>query len=612
MLGRTPADWSGRRHVTFDAWITLGVLVATFGVLAFDRMPAAAAMGTAVGVLLLADVVDQDQALSGLSSSAPVTIAALYVIAGAATVTGALSPLIDRVLAGPAHVAQHDHSLGTRSRLGRLALATGALSAVLPNTPLVALAAPRVVTWCRRADVSASPYLIPLSYAAVFGGVITVIGTSTNLVVSDLLVAAGGKPLGVFEISGVGLPVAAVGVAVLVLTAPRLLRHRHGTGSDLDRAAQPYTIALRVDRDGPLVGVTVETAGLRQLHGVFLAGVERAGVVVPSRPGTVLNAGDVCYFAGDVVDVVDLLEIDGLTSAEDAHLVGAGDRLDAGLYEAVVSERSELAGSTLREVGFRARYDAAVLAIRRHDDLLPGKLGAVVLRPGDVLLVLATPEFGRQWRAHGDFSVIASLETSPPVRPRRAGVVVAAIVGMVALSVADVVDLMEAALLAAALLIALGVVSVTEARRSVNLNVVLTIAMSISLGTAVAVSGLAAEMATVLGNLGDPFGDIGRLVAVLVATMILTELLSNNAAAALMLPVATATALEAGLDTRSFAIVVLVGASCSFLSPIGYQTNLMVYGLGGYSFSDFTRVGAPLSLVTLIVTPIVVPLVLGI
>ncbi len=598
--------------MTTDAWITLAVLVVTFGVLAFDRLPAAAAMGAAVGVLLLAGVVDQTQALSGLSSSAPVTIAALYVLAGAATVTGALSPLIDAVLSGSRSSSRTDPRRGSSARLGRLAVAAGALSAVLPNTPLVALAAPRVVTWCRRAGVSASPYLIPLSYAAVLGGVVTVIGTSTNLVVSDLLVAQGEAPLGVFEITGVGLPVAVTGIAVLVVTAPRMLGHRRSGIDRADDATQPYTIAMRVEPDGPLVGRTIDGAGLRHLHGVFLAGIERGGAVVPSRPGTVLGAGDVCYFAGDVVDVVDLLEIPGLTSAEESHLIGAADRPDAGLFEAVVSERSELAGSTLRDAGFRARYDAAVLAIRRHDSDLPGKLGAVVLRPGDVLLVLATPEFERQWRGHGDFSVIAQLDAPPPVRRKRAGVVIAAIVAMVALTVTNVLDLMEAALVVAIALVALRVISATEARRAVNLNVVLTIAMSISLGTAVAVSGLAAEMATVLGDLGDPFGDIGRLVAVLAATMILTELLSNNAAAALMLPVATATALDAGLDPRSFAIVVLIGASCSFLSPIGYQTNLMVYGLGGYKFRDFTLVGLPLTLVTLVVTPIVVPLVLGI
>jgi len=599
--------------MTADAWITLAVLVATFGVLAFDRLPTAAAMGAAVGVLLLTDVVDQGEALAGLSASAPVTIAALYVLAGAATVTGALSPLIDRVLAGRSSngAAGGTAQRGDAGRLGRLAVLSAGMSAVLPNTPLVALTAPRVVTWCRRTGLSPSPYLIPLSYAAVFGGVVTVIGTSTNLVVSDLLVASGAEPLGVFEITGVGLPVAAVGVLVLVLTAPRLLRHRIDDPPSVGDPSQPYTMALTVEPGGPLVGRTVDGAGLRHLRGVFLAGVERAGAVIPARPGTVLGAGDVCYFAGDVVDVVDLLEIEGFASAEHAHLVGAGDRPDAGLFEAVVSERSELAGTTLRDAGFRARYDAAVLAIRRHDDVLPGKLGDVVLRPGDVLLVLAMPEFERQWRGHGDFSVIASLDAPPPARNHRAPAVVVAIVAMVAAVVAGLLDLMEASLLAVAALVAFRVISVTEARRAVNLNVVLTIAMSISLGTAVGVSGLAAEMAAVLGGVGDPFGDVGRLVAVLATTMVMTELLSNNAAAALMIPVATATALEGGLDPRAFAIVVLIGASCSFLSPIGYQTNLMVYGLGGYRFRDFTVVGAPLTLVTLVVTPVVLPLVVG-
>jgi di/tricarboxylate transporter len=602
--------------VTTDAWITLVVLTITFAVLAFDRLPTAAAMGAAVGVLLLAGVVEQGEALSGLASSAPVTIAALYVVAGAATVTGALSPLIDRVLRGGAPREHADAGSGDGdaahgARLGRLSAATGAMSAILPNTPLVALAAPRVVTWCRRAGVSSSPYLMPMSYAAVLGGVVTVIGTSTNLVVSDLLAAGGGEPLGVFEITPVGLPVAVVGIVVLMLTAPRLLRATAATDA-APGAVQPYTIALTVQPDGPLVGRTIEQAGLRHLHGVFLAGVERAGTLVAARPGTVLGPGDTCYFAGDVVDVVDLFDVPGLASAEHVHLAGAADRLDAALFEAVVSERGELAGATLRDAGFRARYDAAVVAIRRHDDDLPGKLGSVTLRPGDVLLVLASPEFERQWRGHGDFSVIASLETATPARRGRTGVVIAAIVTMVGLVVTNVVDLMEASLLAAAALVGLGVISVNEARRSVDLNVVLTIAMSISLGTAVSVSGLAAEMATVLGNLGDPFGGMGRLVAVLVGTMILTELLSNNAAAALMLPAAIATALEAGLDPRAFAIAVLVGASCSFLSPIGYQTNLMVYGLGGYRFRDFTLVGLPLTLVTLVVTPIAINLTIGI
>ncbi len=586
-----------------DAWLTLVVLVATFAVLVLDRVPTAAGLGAAVFALLLLGVVDQDQALTGLSSSAPVTIAALYVLAGAATATGALTPVIDRLLEAGGR--------GERARLTGIATAAAGFSAVLPNTPLVALAAPRVVTWSRRTGRSPATYLMPLSFAAVLGGVITVIGTSTNLVVSDLLVAAGGEPLDVFEITGAGLPVAIVGVFVLVATAPRLLGRRRPV-DELDERAQRYTMAMRVDADGPLVGQTIGDAALRDLAGVFLAGIERDGRIVTARPETRLGADDLCYFVGDVDNIVDVMEVRGLSSAERPHLDGALERPGSALYEVVVSERSELAGSTLRAIGFRARFDAAVLAIRRHDDEVPGKLGTVELRPGDVLLLLAGPEFGRRFRGHRDFSVVAPLSTAPPPRRSSAALVLAAIAAMVVLAVSGALSLLEASLLAAGAVVALRAISLTEARRAVNLNVVLTIAMAISLGTAVAVSGLAAEFASVLESIGDPFGQTGQIVAVLVATMLLTEVLSNNAAAAVMLPVATATALDAGLDPRSMAIVVLIGASCSFLSPLGYQTNLMVYGLGGYRFGDFTRVGAPLTLATVVVTPIVVPLFIGV
>jgi di/tricarboxylate transporter len=549
-----------------------------------------------------------------------VTIAALYVLAGAATLTGALSPVIDRVLDGRRPRADGPPPMSEsmldrpeiddnqRSRLVRLSGVTAGMSAFIPNTPLVALAAPRIVTWCRRNGRSASLLLMPLSFASVLGGVITVIGTSTNLVISDLLVDAGGEPLGVFEMTPVGLPVAIVGVGVLMLTAPVILRTRRSPTAAASTSAHRYTIALVVDADGPLAGATIEEAGMRHLHGVFLAGVERGGHLVTARPETRLGAGDTCYFAGDVSDIVDLTEMRGLTIAEQRHIEEAGERTDAGLYEVVVSERSELAGRTLSEVGFRARHDAAVLAIRRHDDDLPGKLGAVRLRAGDVLLVLATPEFDRQWRGHGDFSVIAALDAPAPPRGSNAWLVLVAIAVMIGLAVSNVVDLMESAVLAAAALVLLRVISVTEARRSVNLNVVFTIAMSISLGTAVATSGLATEIGSWLSEVGDPFGDSGKVVAVLVATMILTELLTNNAAAAVMLPVATVTALESGLDPRAMALVVLIGASCSFLFPIGYQTNLIVYGLGGYRFTDFTRLGLPLTIATIIVTPLALPL----
>jgi di/tricarboxylate transporter len=226
------------------------------------------------------------------------------------------------------------------------------------------------------------------------------------------------------------------------------------------------------------------------------------------------------------------------------------------------------------------------------------------------LLVLAGADFAQRSRQRGDFALIASLDEQPPPRRQRAWIAIVAMLSVVVLAVTEVVSLLEASVGAAVAVVALRVVDPLEARRAVNLDVVLTIALSISLGTAVESSGLAAQLAATLGRLGEPFGVVGVVAALLVATMVLTELVSNNAAAAVMLPVAASLAVERALDLRTLAIVVLIGASCSFLTPIGYQTNLMVYGLGGYRFTDFTRLGAPLTLVVAAVTVALVPLVL--
>jgi len=587
--------------MTVDAWVTLGVLVALLVVLATERVSALSAMGAAVLVLLFARVITEEQAVGGLSNSAPVTIAALYVLAGAASATGALGSLTDRLVGG---------GRSRRAEIGRLAVSTAAMSAFVPNTPLVAMLAPRVVAWCRRTGRSPSSFLMPLSYAAVFGGVVTLMGTSTNLVVSDLLAANGDKRLGLFEITPAGLAVAVVGVLSMVVLVPFLLRDRVPVDESLLETARRFTVAMRVATDGPLPGKTVAEGGLRNLHGVFLVAVEREGEIEQATPDLRLHADDTLYFSGDVSRVIDLQAMQGLVSAEQPHLIGTVDGLDTSLFEAVVSERSELAGATLRDVGFRARFGAAVLAINRASAQVPGKLGSITLRPGDVLLVLAHRDFSTTWRTGSDFSVIAALDEPPPPRPARAWLVSIAFLAMIALTATEVLSLLEASIAAAASMIVLRVISPREARRSVNLNVVLMMALSVPLGSAVAASGLAGEVALLLGHVGDPFGDIGRLGAVLIATMILTEPLSNNGAAAVMFPIAVATALDAGLDPRAFVVAVLIGASCSFLTPIGYQTNMMVYGLGGYRFGDFARLGAPLTLITAATTLAVLPLVI--
>ncbi len=579
--------------MTADSWITLGVLVVTGLVLVRDRFPAVIVLGGAVVALLFAGVIDQDIALSGLSSPAPATIAALYVIAGAATVTGALNVLVDRLLG--------------KGSLLRLVSGTAALSAFVPNTPLVAMTAPRLVRSCQRQGVSASRYLMPLSFAGLLGGTITLIGTSTNLVVSDLVTQAGQEPLGVFEITVVGLPVAIMGTIVLTTVGARLLPDRVGTGADVDRRGREFQMAARVDPHGPIHGRTVAESGLRGLDGAFLAMIERQRVdgtttTIAASPDTVLEAGDVCCFLGDSTRMIDLHEIAGLTSLERSQLAVA-EGPDTRVFEAVVSPSSRLIGATLKSADFRTRYGGAVMAVHRADGEVAGQLGRIQLRAGDVLLVLASASFGRRWRGDLDFSLVAAVNDPPPSRRHRAWLPLVVVVVMVAVAAAGWLTLFEAAL-GGAIVVVLGrVISAREAWQSINLGVVLTMAVAISLGGAVTASGLADEIASGLGSdVVTGAGGVGLIVGIMLITVALTELVTNTAAAALMVPIGLSAAAEAGEDPRAVAIAVLIAASCSFLSPIGYQTNLMVYGLGGYKFTDFARVGFPLTISTIVTT----------
>ncbi|HSK15057.1 MAG TPA: SLC13 family permease [Gaiellaceae bacterium] len=586
----------------WQAWFTLAVVVATVGVLVSERVAPAFAVLGAVTVLLVVGVVDAEQAFSGFSNPAPLTVAALYVLAGAVQKTRALDRVAGRLL------GEGNSARGERARLGRVLVPTALSSAVLNNTPIVAMVAQAIVSWARQTGRSPSRYLIPVSFAAILGGTLTLIGTSTNLVVSGLLQEAGERPLGLFEIGKVGLPVAVVGLALLVFVAPRLLPTRRSPGDELEADAREFTVELLVAPRSPLAGRTVAEAGLRALQGVFLVEIERDGRgITPVSPEEVLAEGDRLTFAGNASRILDLQERPGLASAEERHFFAAGGALRRRFYEAVIAEGSPLAGSTLKEVGFRSRYGAAVVAIHRAGARVPSKLGDVRLRAGDVLLVLGDPGF-RRWLDRRDFLVVAPFASDPPPRKERAPIVGLTVLALLVLVGTGVLDILAAALLAAFALVALRVLTPGEARDSVDLNVILVIAGSFGLGQAIRTSGLAAEVAdVVISPLGE-LGDVGLLVGVIVATVILTELITNNAAAVLVFPVAIATAQQAGLDPRPFAIGVALGASASFLTPIGYQTNTMVYGIGGYRFGDFARVGLPLTLAMILIGTLVIPL----
>jgi di/tricarboxylate transporter len=586
----------------WEAWVTLLVVVVTVTLLVWERVAPPLAVLGALTFLLVAGVIDTEQAFAGFSNSAPLTVAALYVLAAAVEKTGALERLALRVVGG------EDGRPSERGMLTRLLAPSAGMSAFMNNTPIVAMVAPAIVSWTRRTGRSPSRYLMPMSYAVILGGCVTLIGTSTNLVVAGLMEEDGQRPMGLFEIGKVGLPVAVAGLALLVLLTPRLLPLRRAPSEAFEVDAREFTVEMIV-AGSPPAGRSVAEAGLRNLEGVYLVEIERDGrKIAPVGPDEVLAEGDRLTFAGNVGRILDLQQRSGLVSAEEPHFSVAGSATRRRLFEAVVATGSPLDGATLRRSGFRGRYGAAVLAIHRAGERVPGKLGEVELRAGDVLLLLADSGFRRRWLNDPSFLVIAPLAAEAFPRREKAPLVGVIIVGLLVLVGTGVLDVLVAAILAAFLVVALGVLSPAEARNAVDLNIVVLIATSFGLGEAIRSSGLAESAAErVVGPL-EALGDVGLLLGVLVATMIVTELVTNNAAAILMFPIAMATAGEAGLDPRGFAFAVALAASLSFLTPIGYQTNTMVYGMGGYRFGDFARLGAPLTVLAILLEALLIPI----
>lgn len=580
--------------MSWEAWFALFVLAAIVIALMIDlAQPAAVVFGGLV-VLLLSGVLEASEALTGFGNPAPATVAAFYVVAGGVERTGLVHRLVEGLMGQTA---------ADRGALARLVVPTAVASSVFNNTPIVAMAVPALGRWTARAGRPLSALLMPLSFAAILGGMVTVIGTSTHIVVSGLLVEAGYEPFGFFEVAKVGLPIAVVGIVILIGLAPVLLPERRSARSDVEDARE-YTVEMVVVPDGPVDGATVAEASLRHLAGVFLAQVERDGDVVGLvGPDFVLKGLDTLRFVGNAQDVTDLHERPGLAPAVATDGMIHKGRL--AFFEAVVGVGSALSGTSLRSIGFRDRFQGVVLAIHRADRRVAGKLGEVRLKVGDTLLVLAPASFRSTWAGSGEFAMITRLDSGDPFRSTKRLPAFTVAATSIALAATGATSFLEAALIGAFGMVITGVVSSSEARRSVNLDVVVLIAASFGIGVAIVKTGLAGQLADTLVSATAGAPNVVVFATIAIMTMTLTELVTNNGAAVLALPIGLAVANEVGLDQRTMAVVVSVAASASFLTPIGYQTNTMVWGPGGYRFSDYSRLGIPLTLTTLAVVAIV-------
>jgi di/tricarboxylate transporter len=600
---------------TFDAWVTLGVLAAIFVLLVTNALSAEIVMLLGLAALLFAGVLSTREALAGFANEGMMTVAVLYVVVAGLRETGVMGWLAQRVFGRP------KTTLGAQLRM---MIPVAGASAFMNNTPLVAALMPAVVEWAKKLEIPASKLLMPLSFATILGGLCTLIGTSTNVVIAGLMresLASGEleRSMGFFTLTSVGVPCAVAGMAYMAVASRWLLPAREPALRQMDDP-RAYTVEMRVEPKGQVAGQTIEQAGLRHLAGMYLAEVEREGEVFAAvEPTFRLRADDQLVFVGIVDSVVELQRIRGLVPATSQVFELEGPRSGRTLIEAVVSDRCPLLGQSIREARFRSQYNAAVIAVARSGERLRQKIGDIVLEPGDTLLLEAQPAFLERLRNSRDFFLVSQLNDSATPRYERALTALAILAGMVVLAALFEnvpffaergFSMLHAAVLAAGLMLVTRCCSVEHVRQSVDWQVLIVIAATLGLGTALASTGLAEALAQGLVTLTgrDPRM---QLATIYVMTMLLTELLSNTTSVVLAYPIALATAAELGVDPMPFIVALAMAGSCGFATPIGYQTNLMVYGPGGYRFVDFLRFGAPLNLVVgavaLVVTPRVFP-----
>lgn len=604
-----------------EAWLTVGVIFASLGLLASTRLSTDVVLLGALtslwggGALLKYLNLTQtaifntpQQAVGGFANDAVLTVGVLFLVVAGLQETGAIDLLVQRLLGQPKT---------TTGALLRMAGPVGVTSAFLNNTTVVALFLPIVNDWCKKSRLAPSKLMIPLSYLAILGGVCSLIGTSTNLIVNGLLQNLAGKGglladytngMGMFEITWVGLPCAIGGSLFLMLTHRWLLPVRQSAvGQHSD--PREYTVEMMVEPGSILVGKSIEEAGLRHLPSTYLMEIQRAGQVLQAvGPQERLQANDRLVFVGIASSMVDLQKIRGLKPATDQIFKLDSQRTQRILIEAVVSNTCPLVGMTIRDGHFRTRYNAVVIAVGRNGERIQEKIGNIVLQSGDSLLLEALPSFVDQQRNSRDFYLVSHLENSTPLRHERAWIAILIFLLMIVAVTAGWVSMLLGGAIATLLMLLTRCCTEDQAFREVNWRILLAIGASLGLGSALESTGAAKYMAeSMVQALGT--GPWISLAVIYLVTLIVTELITNNAAAVLMFPIAVATAIQVGVHPIPFIITVAVAASCGFATPLGYQTHMMVFGPGGYRFRDFLRIGAPMDLVVGAIAVTLIPVI---
>jgi len=572
----------------WQAWLTIAVIVLVFIGLAKEIAGPDILMMAGLFTLAFTGVLDERETFASFSNPAVLTIGALFILSAALRETGAMEIAMGGLI-GKARTE--------RAGLLRLLPPVAAFSAFINNTTIVAMMTPLMIDWAKRFRLSPSHLLAPLSFSTILGSTTTIMGTSVNLTVAGLmLVTEGMKPMGFFELLPVGIVVCLVGLVYLLFVAPLLLPARRDPVTEGGEDRREYTTAMRVEEICGLVGKTVDEAGMRHLPGLFLIEIDRDGhIITPVTPEEVIQVGDRLVFAGVISTIVDLQRIRGLVpvTADEACLDFDPNRR---LAEAVVSRTSPLVNRSIREADFRSTYDAAIVAVHRNGQRVKEKIGDIVLRPGDTLLLQAGPDFIQVHRNSQHFYLVSELPGTEPRRYHRTWVSVGIMGALIAVTTAELLPISIAAFLAAGALIATRCISASNARKSIHWPILAVIAAGLGIASAMEKTGAARAVAELIVESAGLFGPLVTMAVLYYATTLLSELLNHNASVAIMFPIALATAQTLGIDPRGFIMAIAVGGNCAFANPVSYQTHLIVYGPGGYRFRDFMLVGLPLDI----------------
>jgi di/tricarboxylate transporter len=534
--------------------------------------------------LLLGKIITPAEILAGLSNQQIIIIFLLVLVtAGIRTIFG--SEVFARLF---------NPKLSPKAFLLRMMVTVSALSSMLNNTPIVAFMIPYVKDWARKTGNPASKFLIPLSFATILGGMITVIGTSTNLVLNGLVLQYDLDLLEFRDFFYLGLTVSVVGGLYLYFVGYRLLPANPNEIDALRENLKEYIIETEVKGGSPLVGKSVKEAGLRNLQDVFLVEIIREDKVIsPVSPDEVIEENDALFFSGNTQSIYQLIKEDnGLSVPEDQE---AEPEEAFNFVEAVIPANSELVGVRIRDSDFRKRYHASIIAIHRNGKRVPGKVGEMHLAGGDFLLLLAGDhrENGNHEKDLFFLSVPKKVKTENNRNLRIVGLLS---VLLLISGVVGVFPLFDVCLIILSALVFLGVLSLVEIRRELDLSLLLILVCSLALGVGLERSGTADSIADILVSSVDVLGPMAVLAALFLSTTVLTALITNAAAVSIMFPIAMSIAEQMNLAYTPFFVGIAFAASGDFMTPIGYQTNLMVYGPGGYTFRDFLKVGFPLTL----------------